>query len=163
MKKAVFLDRDGIVNRELGHYVQHEEDFTILPEIIPFIENAMSLGYLIVIVTNQAGIAKGLYTKEFVEQCTNRIKLSLAAHNLQIEELYYCPHFPESGECLCRKPGSLLIEKAIARFEIDPSQSIMIGDRERDVLAAEAAGVKGFLLPSNPTLEQLLACLPANE
>jgi D-glycero-D-manno-heptose 1,7-bisphosphate phosphatase len=78
---------------------------------------------------------------------------------LAFDEIYFCTHHPETGKCLCRKPGSLLLEKAIARFGIDPRQSVMIGDRDRDVRAAQAAGVRGILIAANspllPILEQI--------
>jgi D-glycero-D-manno-heptose 1,7-bisphosphate phosphatase len=160
MKKAVFFDRDGIVNREIGDYIMNIEEFEILPEVIPFLHEVKKRGYLAIIITNQAGIAKGLYTHELVHKCHQFMAEELAGHNLSFDEVYYCPHFPEQSECLCRKPKSLLIEKAIARFQLNPDACFMIGDKERDVQAANGAGVKGFKLASNPSLEELLSCFP---
>lgn len=157
--KAVFLDRDGVVNRELGDYILRYEEFDILPELIPFLYEVKQRGYKVIIITNQAGIAKGLYDHTLVDACHTFLIEELAGHGLQIDEIYYCPHHPDFGNCLCRKPKSLLIEKALARFELDPSVSLMIGDKPRDVEAANGAGVRGFLVPPNPTLDQLLECL----
>jgi len=159
MKKAVFLDRDGIVNRELGDYIMTFEEFQILPELLPFLYEVKKRGYLLIMITNQGGIAKKLYGHELVNKCHDFLKEELDGHSLGFDEIYYCPHHPESGNCLCRKPGSLLLEKAVARFGLDPSKSLMIGDKVRDVEAAAGAGVKGFLVPSNPSLEQLMNCL----
>ena len=78
---------------------------------------------------------------------------------LSFLEIYYCVHHPDYGKCLCRKPQGIFIEKAIARFKIDKNKSFMLGDNQRDVDAATSAGIKGILLPPNPTLNQLLACL----
>jgi D-glycero-D-manno-heptose 1,7-bisphosphate phosphatase len=157
--KAVFLDRDGVVNRELGDYILRYEEFEILPELIPFLYEVKKRGYKVIIITNQAGIAKGLYDHKLVDACHSFLIEELAGHGLQLDEIYYCPHHPDFGNCLCRKPKSLLIEKALARFELDPSASLMIGDKPRDVEAANGAGVRGFLVPPNPTLDQLLECL----
>jgi D-glycero-D-manno-heptose 1,7-bisphosphate phosphatase len=160
MNKAVFLDRDGVVNKELGDYILRYEEFEILPELIPFLYEVRKRGFKVIIITNQAGIAKGLYDHALVDACHAFLTEELAGHGLILDEIYYCPHHPDFGECLCRKPKSLLIEKALARFDLDPSQCLMIGDKDRDVEAAEGAGVKGFRVSPNPTLEQLLACLP---
>ncbi len=159
MNKAVFLDRDGVVNKELGDYILRYEEFEVLPELIPFLYEVKRLGYKVIIITNQAGIAKGLYDHRLVDACHAFLKEELEGHGLAIDEIYYCPHHPDFGECLCRKPKSLLLEKAIARFELDPEKCLMIGDKQRDVDAAHGAGVRGFLVPPNPTLEQLLECL----
>lgn len=160
MNKAIFLDRDGIVNREIGNYIMRFDEFEILPSIFSFLQQAQKKGYMFIIVSNQAGIAKGLYDHQLVERCHNFLRESLAKQHIHIEEIYYCPHFPEYGECLCRKPGSLMIEKSLARFSLDPAKCLMIGDRHRDMEAAEAAGVKGFLLSSNPGIDELMQCLP---
>lgn len=157
--KAVFLDRDGVVNRELGDYILRYEEFEILPELIPFLYEVKQRGYKVIIITNQAGIAKGLYDHKLVDACHAFLIEELAGHGLQLDEIYYCPHHPDFGNCLCRKPKSLLIEKALARFDLDPAASLMIGDKPRDVEAANGAGVRGFLVPPNPTLDQLLECL----
>lgn len=162
MNKAIFLDRDGIVNREIGNYIMRFEEFEILPSLIPFMKEAHRRGYRFILITNQAGIAKGLYDSSLVERCHQFLLEKLANHQLGFDEIYYCPHFPEYGACLCRKPGSLLLEKSIARFKLNPADCIMIGDRERDIEAAAGAGVRGFLLPSNPSLENMLHCLPAS-
>ena len=159
MRKVIFLDRDGIVNKELGDYILNFESFEIHPPLISFLQKAKSQGYEFVIVTNQAGIAKGLYTSQLVEDCHLYLESHLMGLGLSFLEIYYCVHHPDYGKCLCRKPQGIFIEKAIARFKIDKNKSFMLGDKQRDVDAANSAGIKGILLPPNPTLNQLLACL----
>ncbi len=159
MKKALFVDRDGIVNTELGDYILSLDEFTVHPPFIPFLREAIRRGYEAVIITNQGGIAKGRYGHSLVAECHRVLWEILAKEGLSIREAYYCPHHPEGGNCLCRKPSGLLIEKAVARFGYDKSQSLMIGDKQRDVDAAIDAGIRGYLLPPNPTFEALLSCL----
>lgn len=159
MKKAVFFDRDGIVNRELGDYVMQFHEFELHEPIIPFLEEVKKHGFLTIIITNQGGIARGLYDHALVKACHNYLQQFLSPQNLVFDAIYYCPHNPQFGDCLCRKPKGLLVEKAIARFELEKSACFMVGDKIRDVEAANAAGIKGYLLPPNPTTDELMQCL----
>jgi D-glycero-D-manno-heptose 1,7-bisphosphate phosphatase len=97
-----------------------------------------------------------LYGKAEVERLHDYLHAQLAAQGAAIDAVYYCPHHPSQGRCLCRKPGSLLLERAIARHGIDASSSVMIGDRERDIEAAAAVGVKGILVEPNTSLLQIM-------
>jgi D-glycero-D-manno-heptose 1,7-bisphosphate phosphatase len=155
MSKAIFLDRDGIINTERG-YTHRLEDFVILPDLMESLQVLQKRGYLFVIVTNQSGIAKELYTREDVEQIHAYLLDEFKKHAIVISEIYYCVHHPDVSRCICRKPDSLFVEKALARFEIDPAQSYFIGDKERDVEAAAKGGVKGILVPSNTSLKTIL-------
>lgn len=157
--KVIFLDRDGIVNTELGDYVMNMEDFEIHQPVIPFLKKATEMGFSVVIITNQAGIAKSLYDHDLVNEQHELVKQVFIKEGINLLAAYYCPHHPDFGECLCRKPKSLLIEKAIARFGIDKQSSLMIGDKLRDVEAANGAGVKGFQVESNPSYETLIGLL----
>jgi D-glycero-D-manno-heptose 1,7-bisphosphate phosphatase len=150
--KAVFLDRDGVINRETGGYVFSPEEFQLNEGLFEALRIFRDRGYILIIITNQGGIGQNLYTHKHVEKLNEILKMKLTAHGIEIAEIYYCPHHPVSGKCLCRKPESLLIEKALARFNIDPSLSFMIGDNERDIKAAEKAGVKGVLIKANDSL-----------
>ncbi len=151
-KKAVFLDRDGVINRETGEYVFEPENFEINEGVFDAMTALRDAGFILIVISNQGGIGKGLYTHSHVEKIHNKLKQMLSLHNLELAEIYYCPHYPSSGKCLCRKPGSLLVEKAIARFNIDPSLSFMIGDKESDTEAALRAGVKGILINANESI-----------
>lgn len=151
-QRAVFLDRDGVINREKGKYIYKPEEFEINEGVFEALEILQARGFLLIVITNQGGIGLKLYTHADVDKLNLMLTNILSQREINITEIYYCPHHPESGNCLCRKPGSLLIEKALARFNIDPSGSYMIGDKERDIVAAEKAGVKGVLINANDSL-----------
>ncbi len=145
--KAVFLDRDGVLNEERGDYTWRLEDFIVKPEVPQALALLKNAGYLLIVITNQAGIAKGLYTKEDVLACHE--KLQQASGNL-VDALYFAPGHPSVSESLRRKPDSLMLEKAMAKFSIDPATSWMVGDQLRDLQAAANCGVKGILVGAWP-------------
>jgi len=138
-QKAIFLDRDGVLNEERGDYVWLLEDFKIVSGIIDVLRELKSKGYLLIVVTNQAGIAKGRYGHEQVKQCHDYFQEQCG--NL-IDQFYYAPGHPDYSESLMRKPDSLMWEKAMAKFDIDPLQSWMIGDKERDLIPAKKFNLK---------------------
>ncbi len=150
--KAVFLDRDGVINKEKGYYIQTIHEFEINEGVKTFLKNVKAKGYLVILITNQGGIGKGMYKKQDVDAIHEHLRKELAKENIAIDEIYYCPHHPVSGNCLCRKPGSLMIEKALARFNIDTEASFLVGDSDRDILAAQKAGIKAFKIPANDNL-----------
>lgn len=155
--KAVFLDRDGVLNKELGDYVCRTEDFQVLEHNFKPLKELQDRGYLLVIVTNQGGIAKGWYSEETLGQMHSKLLNAYASHGIHISDIYYCRHHPQyNGKCLCRKPGSLMLEKAIARFNVDASKSYFIGDNERDMLAGEGAGLTGILIKSDQPIGEVL-------
>lgn len=149
MNKAVFLDRDGVINRELGHYCERVEDFEILDDVGKAIKTLKDAGFLVIIISNQGGIAKGLYTENDLAAMHAKLHDYLAEYSTNIDDIYYCPHHDSVSTCLCRKPKGLMIEKAMAVHNINPELSVMIGDGKRDVEAAENAGIKGILIESN--------------
>lgn len=150
--KAIFLDRDGVINKERGDYTYRLQDFEINAELIEALQILRDKNYLFIVVTNQAGIAKGLYNKKQVEILHNYFLKICNENQIQIAEIYYCPHFTAQSECICRKPNSLLLEKAMARFGIDAKKSYFIGDRDRDMAAAKKVGVGQILIESNASL-----------
>ena len=157
MNKAVFLDRDGVLNKELGDYVCRFEDFKVLEHNFTALKELQDRGYLLIVITNQGGLAKGWYSANVLDQMHTQLITTYAEQGVLISEVYYCNHHPEyNGKCLCRKPGSLMLEKALARFGIDASKSYFIGDRERDVIAGEAAGVTGILIDSDQPIGDVL-------
>jgi D-glycero-D-manno-heptose 1,7-bisphosphate phosphatase len=153
MHKALFLDRDGVINHDPGDYTCSPDEFIFNPGIFEFLQDMQKRGYRLVIVTNQGGIAKGLYSLATFAAINEKMLAGFAVHGIEVDEVYFCRHHPDFGLCLCRKPGSLFIEKALARFGYDASTCFMIGDRERDVAAAEGAGVKGYLVTQNSLLK----------
>ncbi|QEC53693.1 D-glycero-D-manno-heptose 1,7-bisphosphate phosphatase [Anseongella ginsenosidimutans] len=157
MNKAVFLDRDGVLNRELGDYVCRLEDFEVLPDVAKALRILRDRGFLLIVVTNQGGIAKGWYSHEVLHRMHEKLREELSREGVTLSEIYYSPQHPlHTGNSLCRKPGSLMLEKALARFDIDPSRSYLIGDRERDVEAAEKVGIHGILIESDQSLLSIM-------
>ena len=148
-RPCVFLDRDGVLNRERGEYTFRTEEFEVLPGVPEALKLLKENGFLLIIITNQAGIAKGLYTKEHVFACHE--KLQQACGNL-IDALYYSPMHPSVSESLSRKPDSLMLEKAMAKFKIDPARSWLVGDKKRDLQAAAKVNVKAILVGEEETI-----------
>ncbi|MFN7435948.1 MAG: D-glycero-alpha-D-manno-heptose-1,7-bisphosphate 7-phosphatase [Bacteroidota bacterium] len=139
MNKCVFLDRDGVLNEDNPNYTFLVEKFKILPGVVEGLNQLKRAGYLLVVVTNQSGIAQGLYTREQMEACHHFFQEQ--SGNV-IDHFYFCPYHPTVTASLSRKPGSLMFEKAQAKFNIDFTQSWMIGDRGRDIIPARALGIK---------------------
>jgi D-glycero-D-manno-heptose 1,7-bisphosphate phosphatase len=151
-QKAVFLDRDGVINHDPGDYTRSLSEFHILPTVIAALKALHENGYLIILITNQGGIAKGEYTHDDVAEIHRYLRRVCAEEGVEITEIYYSPHHESTGKSLSRKPGSLMIERAMGRFNIDPQKSFMIGDKQRDLDCAAGAGVKGVLIPTNAPL-----------
>ncbi len=155
--KAVFLDRDGVLNKELGDYVCKLEDFKVLTHNFEPLKKLQENGYLLIVATNQGGLAKGWYTEETLWQMHNHMRQLYAEQGVQFTDMFYCPHHPDfTGDCDCRKPKAGLLLQGIAKYNIDPAQSYFIGDRDRDMQAAEKAGVKGILVNSDQPLGEVL-------
>ena len=140
-KQAVFLDRDGTLNEDVG-YVSLPEDL----HIYPFVKEALSLlksnGYLLIVVTNQSGIDRGIYDENMLQTIHNKMQSEL---DNAIDAFYFCPHLPDSG-CACRKPNLGMIEAARLDYPIDISASWMIGDKDIDVEMGLNAGLKTILV-----------------
>ena len=159
MNKAIFLDRDGIINKEIGDYIKKVSDFKINEGIYEALKKLDNAGYLLILITNQGGISKGIFTENDFWEITNYMNSRLHEHGINLTEIYYCPHHPDVTKCLCRKPSPLMIEKAVARFNIDKSQSYLIGDAPRDVEAAHKAGIKGILVQPNSNLNDVVTLI----
>ena len=138
--KCVFLDRDGVLNVDRPNYVYNLDDLVIPKGVAEALQLLKKAGYLLIVITNQAGIAKGLYSAEHVLAIHEQMQ---RASGGMLDALYFAPFHPDfTGNSLSRKPDSLMIEKAIAKYNIDPDQSWMIGDHFRDMQAGRKAGVK---------------------
>jgi len=150
MRKAVFLDRDGIINFEPGRYTCSVENFIINEGVGESVKLLKENGFIVIIISNQGGIAKGLYSVSDVLEMQKKLDEYLKNFNTEIDDFYFCPHHEDVCKCLCRKPEFLMFEKAIAVHNIDPNLSVMIGDSERDVISAKNAGIKGIkVLPNS--------------
>ena len=152
---VLFLDRDGIINVERGEYTYRKQDFSFTTNLIEFLLKFKERGFRIIVITNQGGIDKGLYAKSDVQILHSWMEKEFKSRGIELLEIYYCPHHDSIQNCLCRKPKSLLFEKCVARFGIDPTTSIMLGDNQRDIDAAAKIGIKGFLIESNPDWENV--------
>ena len=150
-KKALFLDRDGVINVNYG-YVHKIEDFEFIDGIFDLARAAAAKNYVICIVTNQAGIGRGYYTTDQFNDLTEWMKDRFAEKGAQIDAVYFCPHHPEMGlneyhrHCDCRKPAPGMIRKAELEHSIDIEHSLLIGDRLSDIECAKAAGIKTAIL-----------------
>ena len=157
MKKAIFLDRDGTINNNCDHYyIWRKEELLLNPGVGEALAELRSRGYLLIVITNQGGISKGEFTAGDVDLLHVHLRSMLAKEGISLDEVYYCPHHPMVESCLCRKPQPLMIEKALARFGIDPLSSWMIGDAERDIEAGKAAGLRTILIEPNSDLREVL-------
>lgn len=146
-KKAVFLDRDGVINVDHG-YVSDIADFEFTDGLFPVLRYLMKSGYLLVIVTNQSGIGRGYYTQQDFDRLTGWMLDRLTEEKIEISGVYSCPHSPES-DCDCRKPAPGMFIQAIREHGIDPEISWMIGDKSSDMEAAAVAGVRNRVLLGN--------------
>ena len=139
--KALFLDRDGTLNAE-KNYVYKIQDFEFLPGILDLLQHFQQKGFLLIVVTNQSGIARGFYTEKDFLLLTNWMIAELKKQKVNIAKVYFCPHHPDfSGDCNCRKPKPGLILEAIKEFNLNPRESILVGDKDTDILAGINAGI----------------------
>ncbi len=152
-KPALFLDRDGVVNIE-KNYLHRQEDFEFIDGVFDLCRFYQDKEYLIVVVTNQSGIARGYYTEMDFANLTFWMIDAFAEQGITIAQVYHCPHHPDiSGECECRKPHPGMLFKAASELNIDLEKSVLVGDSERDIEAAHRAGLKETYLFSQEDKE----------
>jgi D-glycero-D-manno-heptose 1,7-bisphosphate phosphatase len=141
MNKALFLDRDGVINVNKGH-VYLKEDFQFSGGIFELCRKYIEAGYLILVITNQAGIAKGYYTEYDFNVLTDWMIKQFYDKGIIISKVYYCPHHPDfTGFCLCRKPNPGMIFEAVIEFNLNILECVLIGDEESDLEAGRKAGI----------------------
>jgi D-glycero-D-manno-heptose 1,7-bisphosphate phosphatase len=163
--KAIFLDRDGVINKEIN-YLHKIEDFEFTENCISALKTIQSHGYLLFIITNQAGIGRGYYTEADFHQLNNWMVTELKKQGVTITEVRFCPHHPENGighykiDCDCRKPKTGMITPLIEKYNIDTKKSILIGDKMSDINAGEAANINTLILVK--TGHELPTNIPAN-
>jgi D-glycero-D-manno-heptose 1,7-bisphosphate phosphatase len=142
--KCIFLDRDGVLNVDRVDYVYRMEEFIIPPGVGEALRALKDAGYLLVVITNQSGIAKGIYTREDVYMIHRAIQ---DGTGVELVDIYFCPYHEKfDSNSLTRKPGSLMIEKAAAKYDVDMDASWMVGDHERDITAGTRAGLRTIRL-----------------
>ncbi|WP_233081199.1 D-glycero-beta-D-manno-heptose 1,7-bisphosphate 7-phosphatase [Rheinheimera soli] len=146
MQKAAFLDRDGVINVDHG-YVSSPEQFEFIDGVFDACRHLQQQGYLLIVVTNQSGIGRGYYNEQQFNALTNWMKAQFESNGVFITDVFFCPHHPVNAkppyqiDCDCRKPAPGMLVQAINKYQIDPSQSLMLGDKKADMQAAKAAGV----------------------
>jgi len=143
-QKAVFLDRDGVINKEVG-YLHKIEDFEFIDGVFSACKHFQTAGYQLVIITNQSGIDRGYYPEKDFHTVTTWMLEQFNDQGINILDVLFCPHGPDSN-CECRKPQPGMLLEARDKFDIDMKNSWMIGDKEADVQAANAAGVNNTIL-----------------
>jgi D-glycero-D-manno-heptose 1,7-bisphosphate phosphatase len=150
-KPAAFVDRDGVINEERG-YVHRIEDFHVLPGVVEGLRRLRDAGYELVVVTNQAGIARGYYDESAYQVLTAHMVRLFAAQGVQLNASYHCPHHPDSKisayrlACNCRKPQPGMLLRAAGDLGLDLSRSILIGDKLSDIEAGHRAGLFASIL-----------------
>ena len=178
-RKAAFIDRDGVLNEERA-FVHRIEDFTFVPGAVAALQALQSAEYALVVITNQSGIARGLYSEEQYLALTAHMRENLQASGVRLDAVEYCPHLADAPleryrvDCECRKPRPGMLRRAIAALDIDPATSFLVGDRISDIEAGRAAGIgrcflvrTGYPLPDQASAradgvyDDLLACARA--
>jgi D-glycero-D-manno-heptose 1,7-bisphosphate phosphatase len=150
---AILLDRDGVINHDPGDYTKSLGEFHLLPTALATMKTWYDAGFKLIVITNQGGIAKGKYTHEAVAQIHDYLKDEAKKQGAPIADILYSPHHPDHGRSLSRKPGSLMVERAMARHHLDPALCWMFGDKARDIECALGAGVRhGVLIAPNAPL-----------
>ena len=145
--RALFLDRDGVINVD-RHHVHRIEDFDFIPGVFDALRHAQSLGYTLLVVTNQSGIGRGLYTENEFLALDTWMNDVFCGHGVVITRTYYCPHHPDAAsgafkkDCECRKPKPGMILRAAKELGIDLHESVLIGDKNTDIEAAGRAGIR---------------------
>ena len=162
MTKAIFLDRDGVINQERKDYVKKLDEFIILDKTSDAINIIKNHGFLVIIITNQSPINRKLLSVETLNKIHEKLQSYLERYDTSFDGVYFCPHTP-SENCECRKPKPGLIIQAVTDFKIDLSQSYMIGNSETDLQAARNAGCNGILLKKNQTLLEVIVDLFESE
>lgn len=163
-KKVVFLDRDGTINKrpKRASYVEKPEDFVWLPGAIEAIKLLKKNGFIIFVITNQAGIARGKLTNEMLRKIHKKMQMDLLKHELYIDDVFYCPHSWNEG-CFCRKPNPGMIFDAQKKYSLNLSKCYFIGDDERDMEAGMRAGCKCRMIDKNNTIFDIVKEIVALE
>ena len=166
-QKAIFLDRDGTINKYVG-FLSDINDFKLLPGVAETIKKINVLGYLAIVVTNQPVVARGEVTVDQLREINNKMETLLGSEGAYLDGIYFCPHHPHKGyegevselkiDCDCRKPKPGMLLKAAKDFNIDLAQSWMIGDNESDIRAGKSAGCKTVLIGNDDFRQDISVC-----
>ncbi len=154
MNKAIFLDRDGTLNPDPG-YISNPDDYELYDGVKEALARLQKAGYMLILITNQSGISRGLFSEKDLEAVHDKMKRLLKAGGVTLDAIYYCPHHPDHpykgiSDCNCRKPKPGMILQAIKDHNIDEKQSFMIGDRTSDIKIGLASGVPPICIADKP-------------
>jgi D-glycero-D-manno-heptose 1,7-bisphosphate phosphatase len=164
-RPAIFLDRDGTLSHEVG-YINHASRFRLFPWTVDAVRLINQAGLLAVVITNQAGVARGYFPESVIEEVHELLRAAMAAGGARLDGIYYCPHHPDVGEppyradCDCRKPRPGLLRRAAADLGADLARSFMIGDRYGDLTLAWSVGARGALVKTGYGLGELVHLSP---
>lgn len=157
VRAAIFFDRDGTLIKDVG-YIKNPDDVELSPDAAGAVRRMNYALWPVIVVTNQSGIARGLLTEWDYERVREKLDDQLAERGAYVNAHYHCPHHPDfTGPCECRKPGTLLFDRAMGDHAIDPALSVFVGDRLRDILPAKHYGARGILVPGPATPADELA------
>jgi len=166
-KPAVFLDRDGVINYD-DHYIGTKERIRWMPGVASAIRILKDVGYYVFVITNQSGVARGMFTEDDVKSLHRWMAAELAAQGAVIDDFAYCPHHPEGQvaayrqDCECRKPKAGMIRDLVRKWNVASELSLVVGDKDIDVAAARAAGIPGYIFPGDD-LEKFVANILARQ
>ena len=155
MNKAIFLDRDGVINIERKDYVKSIKEFVLIDGVFEAIKSIKDKGYLVIIITNQSVINRKIINEKDLEKIHSHLLKQAERQNVKIDGIYFCPHRPDEN-CECRKPKPGMILKAAQEFQIDLKKSIMIGDSDTDIESAQQAGCDGILVKDLDSLKNII-------
>jgi len=155
MKRAVFLDRDGTLNYDSREYIKDLSEFRLFPNTVTALKKIQAAGFELIVISNQACIAKGLTTVEAVEEIHKYLKITLAEAGVELSDIYYCPHHPDEN-CDCRKPRIGNVLRASREHNLDLAGSFFIGDSTRDVETGHTAGCRTIFVQSGVRSNSLM-------
>jgi D-glycero-D-manno-heptose 1,7-bisphosphate phosphatase len=153
MSHAIFLDRDGVINKHRTDYVKNIQEFELLPDVQDYLKELLSLGFKLIIVTNQSAVNRGLLTTEELLIIHQYLVDKLARHDCQIVDIFFCPHMPNEN-CECRKPKVKMFLDAAKKHNIDLGNSWVVGDSQTDIQAANKIGCRSIKVATNTSLKR---------
>lgn len=163
-RKAIFLDRDGVlINNAEHYYIWEQNQMEFIDGVFENLKKLALQGFQFFIVSNQGGISRGIYSKSDVLKLHESMIETLRQHDIDIQEIAFCPHHSEIENCLCRKPHSLMIERLVAKHRISREESYFIGDSETDMEAAKRAGIQGIKVHPNQNMFPSISFLIKHE
>lgn len=160
MTKAIIFDRDGVITNNSKHYyVWNQEQLQFVDGVFSNLKILTLKGFQLFIVSNQGGISKGLYSRDHILKLHLEIEVAFTKQKIEITDVLFCPHHPEIEKCLCRKPESLMIERLIAKYNLNKQKTYFIGDSDSDMKAAGRAGIHGIKIPANQNMYPFISFL----